>query len=122
MTHSGLQKGNFDSVPTKKMGEVTVEVIQLNGLTAQRITLPPGSSWSRDLKPYDETSSCQKTHVGILLSGKYKVVADDGSEEIWGPGEIAVVPPGHDTISIGDEPGVFIQFSTGADYFDGRKA
>ena len=45
-------------------------------------------------------------HVGMLVSGKMKVVNDDGSEAVVNPGDAYVFEPGHDGWVIGDEPAV----------------
>ena len=45
-----------------------------------------------------------------------KVVMDDGEEMEYGPGDFAVMPPGHDAWTIGDEPcvllGVYVRAHT----------
>jgi hypothetical protein len=117
MAPTEMQKMNLNSVSAKKMGDVTIAEVELKGLTAQRIVIHPGGSWSKDLKEGAGTSSCQKGHVGIILSGRMKVKMDDGIEETFGPDDVVAVPPGHDTWTIGDEPAVFIQFSRGTDLF-----
>jgi hypothetical protein len=40
-----------------------------------------------------------------------RVVMDDGTEGEAGPGDVAVIPPGHDAWIEGDEPCVFVDFS-----------
>jgi hypothetical protein len=42
---------------------------------------------------------------------------DDGSEEEFGPGDIMMLPPGHDAWTVSDEPCVFVEFSQGNDYY-----
>ena len=42
------------------------------------------------------------------------VVMDDGSEEDFGPGNVAVVRPGHDAWVVGDEPVVAIDITGSA--------
>jgi uncharacterized cupin superfamily protein len=46
-----------------------------------------------------------------IISGKMKVVMDDGTESENGPGDVAVVPPGHNAWVIGDKPCVSIDFT-----------
>jgi quercetin dioxygenase-like cupin family protein len=57
------------------------------------------------------TQSCQFQHYGVLLSGRMKVLADDGSEMEIGPGEAYVIPPGHDAWVVGDEAASGLEFS-----------
>jgi mannose-6-phosphate isomerase-like protein (cupin superfamily) len=49
--------------------------------------------------------------VDYVVSGRMRVVMDDGTEEEAGPGDLAVIPLGHDAWIEGDETCVFIDFS-----------
>jgi uncharacterized cupin superfamily protein len=49
-------------------------------------------------------------HVGYVLSGRMKVVGDDGSAIEVKPGDAFVMPPGHDAWTVGDEPCVLVDF------------
>jgi quercetin dioxygenase-like cupin family protein len=60
-----------------------------------------------------KTNSCQAPHTQYIVSGRLKVIMDDGSEEEFGPGDTGVIPPGHNAWVIGNEPCVTID-STGA--------
>lgn len=46
-----------------------------------------------------------------IISGRMKVVMDDGTQSGNGPGDVAVIPPGHNAWVIGDEPCVFVDLS-----------
>ena len=54
----------------------------------------------------------------MLVSGKMKVVNDDGSESVVSAGDAYVFEPVHDGWVIGDEPAVGYEFegSTAATY------
>jgi hypothetical protein len=41
---------------------------------------------------------------------------DDGSEAEFGPGEVSLLPPGHDCWVVGDEPVVVIDITGMVDY------
>jgi hypothetical protein len=41
---------------------------------------------------------------------------DDGSQAEFGPGDVGVIPPGHDAWVVGNEPFVGIDFQGGAAY------
>jgi uncharacterized cupin superfamily protein len=45
-----------------------------------------------------------------------KVVMDDGTETETGPGDTAVVPPGHNAWTVGNEPCIAIDFTGAKDY------
>jgi uncharacterized cupin superfamily protein len=63
------------------------------------------------VKPKAGTDSCQAAHLAYILSGRQKVVMDDGSELEFGPGDVVAIPPGHDGFVVGDEPCVFLDFA-----------
>ncbi len=46
-----------------------------------------------------------------MVSGRMKVVMDDGTEDEFGPGDVAIIPPGHNAWVVGDEPVVTIDFT-----------
>lgn len=81
-----------------------------------RATFQPGWRWSEHVKPIAKTDSCQTSHVGYFLSGRMKVVMDDGEEMEYGPGDFATMAPGHDAWILGDEPCVFLDWQGFADY------
>jgi hypothetical protein len=62
-------------------------------------------------EPLVKTDSCQAPHTQYLISGRIKVVMDDGAEEEFGPGDAAVIPPGHNAWVVGNEPVVGIDFT-----------
>jgi hypothetical protein len=41
---------------------------------------------------------------------------DDGTEEEFGPGDAAVIPPGHNAWVVGNEPVVSVDFTGLKDY------
>ena len=45
-----------------------------------------------------------------------RVRMDDGSEDEFGPGDVSLLPPGHDAWVVGDEPAVVIDISGMANY------
>lgn len=102
------------------MGDITIQAADLHGVKASRVTINPGGSWSKDLKEEAGTSSCQKGHVGFVLSGKLSVQMDNGSKEVYEKGDAFTVPPGHDAWCEGQETVLFVEFSKGADYYADR--
>lgn len=42
-----------------------------------------------------KTDCYQALHTQYIVSGRIKVVMYDGAEEEFGPGDAAVIPPGH---------------------------
>ena len=86
-----------------------IAVLSLAGLTFQRETLQPGWRWSDHVKPTVGGDSCQRYHVKYILSGRQRVVMEDGTELLLEPGDVAAMPPGHDAWVEGDEPNVLLE-------------
>ncbi|MDB5163731.1 MAG: hypothetical protein JWS12_349 [Candidatus Saccharibacteria bacterium] len=82
------------------------ELVELEGVTFGLTTFEPGWKWSDSVKPLVKTESCQVLHTIYHLSGKLHVRMDDGTENEYGPGDVSVIPPGHDAWTVGDEPAV----------------
>ena len=119
MAHPGMQKKNLntpDHIAT--YGRITKDEVGLRGMTAGRVHFDAGASWSADLKPHAGTENRIPPHVAYVESGRLLVCRDDGSQEEFGPGDIMMLPPGHDAWTIGDEPCRFIEFSMGNDYYE----
>jgi hypothetical protein len=93
-----------------------VELVTVGGVTFGRATLEPGWKWSTCVKPIVNTKSCEAAHLQYHVSGRLKVVMDDGSEEEFGPGEVSLLPPGHDAWVVGNEPCVVIDISGMTNY------
>ena len=120
MSHPKPQKQNLDSASTDTIGKISMQMAKLEGVIAMRVTVNPGGAWSKDLKQRAGTESCQKGHVGYMLSGRLAIRMNDGGEEVFGPSDVFMVPPGHDAWCSGDEPAIFVEFSKGADYYSDR--
>jgi quercetin dioxygenase-like cupin family protein len=97
-------------------GKGQLKLVNLEGGPVGRATFEPGWQWSKHVKPIAGTRSCEAAHLGYFVSGRMKVVMDDGEEMDYGPGDIAVMAPGHDAWVVGDEPCVFIDWQGFADY------
>ena len=112
-----LQRKNFstpDEVRTFATGGV--DVIRLDEVTVGRFAFRPGWRWSRDVAPVVHTRSCQLRHVGYVMSGRLKVMLDDGTELVIGPGDAYEIPPGHDAMVVGDEPWEAVEFASAHTY------
>ena len=113
-----MEKKSFsspDQVRTFDKGKLELTTFT-NGTTIGKITLEPGWSWEKCVKPIVKTNSCEAPHTQYVISGHIKAVMDDGSEDEFGPGDIAVIPSGHNAWVVGEEPVVAIDFTGAKDY------
>ncbi|MFI1399588.1 cupin domain-containing protein [Streptomyces sp. NPDC020681] len=111
---AGIVRKPFDSPQetrpfVEKMGRVDL-VSAEDGSLVGRAVYEPGWQWSKHVKPIVGTDSCQSHHVGYVLSGRMKVVANDGGTEEIRPGDFIDVQPGHDAWVVGDEPVVILDW------------
>ena len=114
---SNLQKKNVSEPDEKRtFDKGNVAVVSLGGTTFGRAILQPGWKWSTCVKPLVNTKSCQAPHLQYHVSGRLRVVMDDGTAEEFGPGDVALIPPGHDAWVVGNEPAVIIDVSGMANY------
>ncbi len=100
----------------RNLPKTKIEVIKVGDSTIMRGTFDPGWKWSECVKPTAGTDSCQAPHIMYVLSGRMKIVMDDGSEMEIGPGDAVDIPPGHDAWTLGDEPCKAIDFAAGKIY------
>jgi quercetin dioxygenase-like cupin family protein len=96
------------------------DVVNIGGGAVMRSTYEPGWRWSDHIKPIAGTDSCQSSHFLYTLSGRMKVVMDDGTEAEIGPGDVARIEPGHDAWVVGDEPMEAIDFGPSPAYAKGN--
>ena len=93
-----------------------LELITIGGVVFGRATLQPGWKWSTSLKALMKTKSCEAPHLQYHVSGRIAVLMDDGSQAEFGPGEVSLIPPGHDAWVVGNEPVVVIDITGMAGY------
>jgi quercetin dioxygenase-like cupin family protein len=96
------------------MGQV--ELVNTDSGPVGRATFQPGWRWSEHVKPIAQTESCQAPHMGYFVSGRMRVVMDDGQQMEFRAGDFSVIPPGHDAWVVGTEPCVVIDWQGFADY------
>jgi quercetin dioxygenase-like cupin family protein len=109
-----LQKKSLDSSPdeTQTFDDGKMELAKFGNVTIGRVILKPGWSWEKSIKPIAKTDTCKSPpHIQYIISGRIGVVLDDGTKDELGPGDAAMIPPGHKTWVIGDEPVIGIDFT-----------
>ncbi len=110
----GMLKRSFNAPDeTRSAGTGKAEIIEVDDMSMMRISLPAGWQWSTQLKELVGTDSCQAPHFQYVIAGRLGVRMDDGSEDEFGPGDLSVLPPGHDAWVVGPETCVMIDV-TGA--------
>ena len=112
-----LELKNFDSPDeTRSFPNGSVAMVTIGDTMLGRARFEPGWRWSNDVKPIAGTDSCEVSHLGYCLSGRMRVMMDDGTEGECGPGDVVAIAPGHDAEVVGDEPCVFLDFGEFGEY------
>src|SRR5437879_11613973 len=110
---ASLNSKSFDTPDeTRAPDKTKLEVVDLGGVKAARMTAQPGWRWSECIKPVVGGDSCQARHVGVVQTGRLVVAHEDGTEIELGAGEAYVIEPGHDAWVVGDQPFVALEFES----------
>jgi hypothetical protein len=109
-----MLKKNLDTSPdeTQTFEKGKMDLAKLGGITIGQVVLQPGWSWEKSIKPIQKTETCQSPpHIQYIISGRIGVLLEDGTKEELGPGDVAMIPLGHKTWVVGNEPVVGIDFN-----------
>jgi len=106
--------GNPDE--TRKFEHGKIDVVNIGGGTVGRATFEPGWKWSEHVKPIAKTELCEAPHFMYQISGRMAVKMRDGTQFEAGPGDVVVIPPGHDAWVVGNEAVVAVDWSGAANY------
>ncbi len=115
---ASLEAKSFDTPDETRpfVDKGKLDVVNVGGATVGRGVFEPGWRWSEHIKPLAGTESCEAAHLGYVVSGRMKVVMNDGTEAEAAPGQMVYIEPGHDAWVVGDEPCVFVDFQGFAEY------
>ena len=118
---ASIEIKNFDSPDETRPfeGNGHADVLNIGGHVVGKGVFEPGWKWSDNVKPIAGTESCQVSHLGYVISGRMKIVMDDGESAEIGPGDFMTAAPGHDAWTVGNEPCVVIDWQGMADYAKG---
>jgi hypothetical protein len=105
----------------RKFPKGKLELVKIGDVTFGKATFEPGWKWSESVKPIAHTDNCQAPHTQYHISGRLHVKMDDGTEKEYGPGDVGVVPPGHDAWVVGNEPAVMIDVTGMVHYAESKK-
>jgi hypothetical protein len=101
---------------TRTFEKGKIDLVTVGDVTFGRATLQPGWKWSTCVKPIANTESCQASHMQYHIAGRLHVVMDDGTEMDFNPGDVGVIPPGHDAWVVGDKPVIVLDISGMRDF------
>jgi hypothetical protein len=127
-THPHIAQSATDKAELKNFGKADevrefpqgrVELITIGGATIGRAIFEPGWRWATSVQPLAKTKSCEAPHFQYHVSGVLRIKMDDGSEFDCKPGDVSLLPSGHDAWTVGNEPAVVVDFQGMLDYARG---
>jgi hypothetical protein len=93
-----------------------VEILNVGGATIGRAVFEPGWRWSTSVQPLAKTASCEAPHFQYHVAGVLRIRMDDGTEFEGHPGDVSLLPSGHDAWVVGNQPAVVVDFQGMIDY------
>lgn len=93
-----------------------LELIKVGGAMIGRAIFEPGWRWATSIQPIAKTKSCEAPHLQYHVAGVLKIRMDDGTEFEGRPGNVSLLPSGHDAWVVGDEPVVVVDFQGMVNY------
>lgn len=93
-----------------------LELMKVGGVTIGRAVFEPGWRWSTSVQPLAKTESCEAPHFQYHISGILGVRMDDGTEFECKPGDVSLLPSGHDAWVVGKEPVVVVDWQGMIEY------
>ena len=115
-----MEVKNLDSPEeTRNFDKGKLDLVKIGGAMVGRAVFQPGWKWSESVKPIAKTKSCEAPHFQYHVSGTIRVRMDDGTERDLKPGDVSLLPSGHDAWVVGDDPVVVVDFQGMRDYAKG---
>ncbi len=84
------------------------EAVTIGDTKLIRVTYEPGFRWTSDMAATAGTERCEMRHRIHVLGGRLRLQESDGTEREIAAGDVALIEPGHDAWTVGDEPFVFV--------------
>jgi len=98
-----------------------LELVKIGGAMIGRAVFEPGWRWSTSVQPLVQTKSCEAPHFQYHVSGVLRILMDDGSAFDCKPGDVSLLPSGHDAWVVGDDAAVVVDFQGMLDYAQERR-
>jgi hypothetical protein len=99
-----------------------LELIKVGGATIGRAIFEPGWRWATSVQPIAKTASCEAPHFQYHVSGVLRIRMDNGDEFDCRPGDVSLLPSGHDAWVVGAEAAIVVDFQGMLDYASERHA
>ncbi|MGO8920516.1 MAG: cupin domain-containing protein [Stellaceae bacterium] len=119
LTQSAEHKSFRQPDEVREFPNGRLELVKVGGATIARALFEPGWRWASSVQPIAKTKSCEAPHFQYHVAGVLRIRMDDGTEFDCKPGDVSLLPSGHDAWVVGDEPAVVVDFQGMVDYAKG---
>ena len=91
-----------------------VSVCDIGGIAQAKLILQPGWSWETCVKLMVGGESCQAKRVETVISSQMAAKHNDGTEQVFGPGNVYVIKPDNNGWVAGEEEVEAFEFNSTA--------
>lgn len=95
----------------RKFDKGKVEHVKVGKGTMELMTLEPGWRWSTHVKDSAKLRLSETPQFQCQLSGRLHIVMEDGTEIDTKPGDVSLLPAGHDAWVVGTERVVLVDWA-----------
>lgn len=109
-----LEKGSFNAPDkVRSSGPDQTKIVEIGDITFIKKVLKPVPILPAFPGPTAGPELCQDPHIEFHLTGRLRVKMADGTEEEYGPGDVGVIPPGHNSKVVGNKPVTILEIIVG---------
>ncbi len=101
---------------TRKFELGRLDLVKVGGGEIGLLEFRPGWRWSTHIKPAAKTEWCEAPHFQYHIAGTLRIRMADGIEFDAVPGDMTMLPSGHDAWVIGDEAVVVVDWYGASNY------
>ena len=101
---------------TRSFDSGDLQLLRVGGSDIGLLRLQPGWRWSKHLRPLIGTDLCETPHFQYHVAGTLHIAMADGAEFDAKPGDVTLLPAGHDAWVVGDEPVVVVDWYGASTY------
>ncbi len=101
---------------TRKFELGRLDLLNIGGGAVGLLEFRPGWRWSTHIKPSAGTEWCEAPHFQYHIAGTLRVRMADGAEFDAVPGDVTMLPSGHDAWVVGDKPVIVVDWYGTSNY------
>ena len=108
-TLRGVDARNFDDVAPERRGRIATRRVTGDGWGVTQVEFGVGARWQIDAGRLVGADWCDEPHRVVVLRGTLDIELRSGERRTLRAGDVAEIPPGHDALTGGPYPCVFLE-------------